>query len=460
LRRSKSRKTEAKNENGFSAATETRAALLVVSSLLLGYALQRSHGHYHASSLAITVGSYLLAALALWLPELNVYFLRGRLAAFLVLFGICLQAAQLLTSPPTIEIGARSLFETRLFDFLMATVPILALAGVPWASYFRRFGFPLAVLFHFIAGILVIRWVPIPHIDTFSMAVESLQALFKGINPFAILITDIYEGKYPFFPPGFVADGKLLLGYAYPPLSLLLSIPGWVIGGDPRYSTLIAMEVAAVLIGYSVWGNWAKWVALLFLFTPRTFFVVDRAWNDPFIVMAMAAAVFVAGRWPKYLFVPAGLYLSMKQHVFFGAPALLLLLPKPWRFKSVLLFFAKAAAVALVPVIPFFLWSPEAFTRSVLTVREVFRLDSLSLLSHWANIGGAQWSTYTGVAVALPVMLLGVWKAPRSAFGFALVTAVTHFTLYLFSTHSFCNQYYVVLGASMLAAALVPEKRR
>jgi hypothetical protein len=49
---------------------------------------------------------------------------------------------------------------------------------------------------------------------------------------------------------------------------------------------------------------------------------------------------------------------------------------------------------------------------------------------------------------------LCVWRAPRTPAGFALAAGLTHFSLYLFSTHAFCNEYYNVFGSLCIALAL------
>jgi uncharacterized membrane protein len=153
------------------------------------------------------------------------------------------------------------------------------------------------------------------------------------------------------------------------------------------------------------------------------------------------------------VWVAAGFYLCLKQHMFIGIPALLLLVPRPMKVKEVVELGLKAGGVALLITAPFFLWGPGAFINSVLNIREVYRLDSLGLVAHLANQNITRLSKWSGLVAILPVMALGLWKAPRSVSGFALLTAATHFTLYLFSTHAFCNEYYNVVGSLCVALA-------
>ncbi|MEW6434444.1 MAG: hypothetical protein AB1730_23330 [Myxococcota bacterium] len=73
-------------------------------------------------------------------------------------------------------------------------------------------------------------------------------------------------------------------------------------------------------MGSSSKGALPKLSAVLFLSTPRTWFVLDRAWTDPFVVLVVTAVAFVALRWPKWVRIPAGLHLALKQHMFMASP--------------------------------------------------------------------------------------------------------------------------------------------
>jgi hypothetical protein len=308
----------------------------------------------------------------------------------------------------------------------------------------------IAIAVFLVAGALTIRAAPNPTIDVWVVEVEASRALWHGANPFSITFPDLYHGTSPYYPPGVSVGGRLQFGFVYPPLCLLLCLPGYLLG-DPRYATMAAVALAAWLLARSKSGPQASIAALLILFTPRTFYVVHRAWTDPFVVMLTACVVYAAIRAPKYLYVAAGLYCCVKQHMFIGAPALLLLLPRPWSWRQVVSFYAKVGAVGLLVTLPLALWDLRAFINSVLNIREVFRTDSLGVLALLANTGVIHLSKWTGIGVAAVVGSVGLRFAPRSPAGFALLAGLTHFSLYLFSTHAFCNEYYNVLGALCIA---------
>jgi hypothetical protein len=312
---------------------------------------------------------------------------------------------------------------------------------------------------HFALALGVLQMAKEPHIDVWTVEMEAAKALLSGTNPFAITFPDPYHGTSGFFPPGVSVDGRLQFGFVYPPLTLLLCIPGYLFG-DTRFSTLAAMTLSAILIARARPGTLASLCALVLLFTPRTFFVLQKAWTDPMIVLLTASVVYLAIRAPKYMYIAAGLYCCLKQQMFIGAPALLLLLPRPWSLRQIAVFYAKVGAVGLAVTLPLALWNVPAFVNSVLNIREVFRTDSLGVLALLANTGVAHLSKWTGIGVAAVVAVLCVWRAPRTPAGFALAAGLTHFSLYLFSTHAFCNEYFNVFGSLCIALGLSePDSR-
>lgn len=430
-------------------ASTLSPVLMAGAVITLGYMLQWTHGHYHPEAISGVVCAWIATLAAL------LWHTRSPVPVELIIgIGLIAQLYLLAVSPPTIEMHA--LREAKqLHSFIMGLTIVAGLVGTAMGARpaFPRLWFPLAVFAHLAMGVLVLKLAPTPLIDVFTVEVDSAKALLSGTNPYSITFPNPYGDNSPFFPPGVSVNGRLQFGFVYPPLALLLCLPGQIFFNDPRYSTLAAMTGAALLMGYARPGTLPKLAALLFLFTPRSFFVLDRAWTDPFVVLVTAAVAFTAIRKPKYVWVAAGFYLCLKQHMFIGIPALLLLVPRPMQWREVVSLGLKAGGVALLITAPFFFWGPGAFINSVLNIREVYRLDSLGLLAHLANQNIARISKWSGLVAIIPVAAVGLWKAPRSVSGFALLTAATHFTLYLFSTHAFCNEYYNVIGSLCVALA-------
>lgn len=426
--------------------------LAVLAVVLLGLELQATLGVYRANEFygvavawALALGALLVRRRAT-LPPLE----------WMLAFGVVVELAAFSLRPATIELPTLGPLERPAF----AAALVLALALTLWGLGGERAGrwwFPALVAVHFAIGARILWLEKSPSIDVFVVEVDAAKALLSGHNPYAITFANPYPDNTPFYPPGVVVNGRLPFGFVYPPLTLLACLPGMVLAGDPRYGLLAAMSGAALLIGYARPGLAPKLAAALFLFTPSTFYVADRAWTDPTIVLATAAVAFAALRSSRWLFVAIGLYAALKQQMFIGAPALLLALPRPLTPRGFAKVVAGALAVAAAVTLPLVLWDPRAFAKSVLDIREVYRLDSFSLLAHLANLGIVRLWKWSGLVAIVPVIALGLWRAPRRPYGFALLAAATHFTLYFFSTHAFCNEYYNVLGALCLALALAPK---
>jgi hypothetical protein len=426
------------------------ALLLALAAAVLGYALQLTHGHYDPDGIWLAVAAWVLSLCALVVRvQVKTSWLE------LVLGGaVVAQLYFLSVSPPTVEMpGVRQAKDLLNFFAGLFVIAGLVASGATGDARVKRWWFPAVVATHFVMGLLILKLAPSPNIDVFVVENEGLKALFHGENPFAITMPNPYGDASPFYPPGTSVGGRLQFGFVYPPLALLLCAPGWLLG-DVRYSTLAAMSLAALLIGYTRNSTVSKLAAVLFLMTPRTFFVADRAWTDPFIVMLTALVAWAALHQRRWLFVAMGLFAALKQSMFIGGPALLLLFPWPLKPREVLPVALRALGVGMALTLPFVAWNPHAFVNSVIDIREVYRTDCLSLVAHLANTHVAELSRWSGLLAIIPVVALGLWRAPRTPFGFAALIAATHCTLYIWSTHAFCNEYYNVLGALCLALAL------
>jgi hypothetical protein len=432
--------------------------LWLSAALILGHALQLSNGHYDPEALKFVVVALVAVAAGIVFPrfsDLRLGILGAPLPIVIAGGGLMLAFYHLATAPPTIELYRTSPEDMLPFRLGFAIVAVLGGLGLTRNAVLRVVWFPAAVLVFAILARHLLALEPSPHIDVWVVEKDAAAALLSGKNPYAITFPDPYGGSSPFFPPGVSVNGRLQFGFVYPPLCLLLCLPGYVLWGDPRYSMIFAMVGAALFMGYARPGNLGKIAALLFLFTPRSFFVLDRAWTDPFIVLLVAATVFLACRARKWMFVPLGLLFCLKQHTFIALPAAFMLLPNAtWKERISLIL--KAGIVALAVTLPLALWNFHAFKNSVLDIREVFRMDSLGLLSHWAR-SGKEMSKWTGLIAIIPAAIIVLVRAPRTPSGFAAGNALMHFTLYIFSTHAFCNEYYNVIGSLFCAVAATDE---
>ena len=319
----------------------------------------------------------------------------------------------------------------------------------------RRLAFAAVVATHLLLGVWIIHASPEPHVDVYVFQRDAADFLLNGLNPYVMPYPDIYGGSSSNYGPGMSVDGFLKFGFPYPPLSLLLSLPGHVLFHDFRYSHLVAIGLAVVLIALLRPGRVAVLAATLFLFTPRTFLVVEQGWTEPLAVMLFAGSLCCYYRWPNALKVAIGLTIAVKQYLL---PALIpasLLLPRPFSWKEHKRFVAAALLVASILTMPFIAWDTHGFARSVVLsqFRQPFRTDALSypaLLAHWTGFHSPSWIAFIAVAAAAAI---GLRRAYPTAQAFSAVTAFMFYAFFAFNKQAFCNYYFFVIGVLCCAVA-------
>ena len=119
-----------------------------------------------------------------------------------------------------------------------------------------------------------------------------------------------------------------------------------------------------------------------------------------------------------------------------------------------------AALLAGLVTLPFFLWGPHDFWRSVVQFQfmQPLRMDALSHLV-WMR-GRLPWLSpvllwIPWVALA-PAIALAISRCPRSPAAFAGAVAMVHLIFFALNKQAFANYYYFVIGAAAWAAAATP----
>jgi hypothetical protein len=437
------------NEPG---APEPSAPGLLFAAAALGCALQVNFGQYHPIALVwltlalplcvlsvVVRGSALLRALA------------GK-ASWVIGVGLSVQFILLLTCSPGAT-GRLAGNGAALWPFRAGIVAAagLAVVALVWKGRLGRTCLVAMLAVHAAVGAWVLRAAPDPGVDVVLFQRESSRALLHGDNPYSITFPNPYADPSKFYGPGVVRDGRLDFGYPYPPLSLLLAVPGHLLG-DFRFAQLAAMTAAGALIALARPGRLATAAAATLLFTPRGFFVLEAGWTEPFAVLLLAATVYVACRRPGALPVPLGLLFAVKQYL---PIALLLvpLLPVTARQKHRSLAW-RAVAVAAAVTLPLALWDPPAFVRSaaLLQFRQPFREDALSYLAGVFHATGWQAPSWVAFALVIPVAAVCLRQCPRTPAGFAAALALVCFVFFAFGKQAFCNYYHLVIGALCCAA--------
>jgi hypothetical protein len=195
--------------------------------------------------------------------------------------------------------------------------------------------------------------------------------------------------------------------------------------------------------------------AALYLTTPRIFFVLEQSWTEPILVLGVAGVVFAACRHSRAVPWLFGAFIALKQYLVFALLAAPFLVPAPLDRRKLLTFLARAAIVGVAVTLPFFLWNPAAFWRSVVTLQfhQPFRTDALSVLSWWAARGHDQPSSLIAFLTAGLASGLALWRLPRTPAGFGAAISITFFAFFLFNKQAFSNYYFFVIGALYVTLA-------
>ena len=434
------------------------ALLFLLAAFALGQGVQVSNGNLHPDSIRWLTIACVLCLLGVAAPAWKWLESWGdQLPVLAAGLGIAYQLNQLLTSTPGIymrNVGPQGLAPYALGLMLAALMIGAGLSKVPWAG---RLQLPLLLAAFIYLGLWMVRVAPEPFIDVFYFQRDGVLALIAGSNPYELRYRDIY-GNSPFYGEGLSVNGVLQFGYPYPPLSLLLAIPGQLIGGDYRTSQVVAIALAALLMATARPGRLGMAAAALWLFTPRAFFVIEQGWTEPFVVLGLAAVVFTACRAPRALPFMLGLFLAVKQYLVFAVPAALLLFPRPLPPRRELLrFAAKVAITGLAVSLPLVLWNPKEFWHDVvaLQVYQPFRVEAMSYLAWHAQGGGDRLPTALAFLAGVAGVAIGLWRMPRTPAGFAATCSLAFIGFFAFNKQAFCNYYYFVIGALCVAAAAV-----
>jgi hypothetical protein len=416
------------------------ASLLVVAAVTLGTAMRFPAARWLA--LPLLTLALLATIMALVVRDGSVR-LADRAAVLLLGAGLAWQLALLIAYAPGLLRAARPGGALVLLALTVAAAVIAAeLAGV---APLARLRLPLLVAAHLVVGGWTLHEAPAPGIDVYTFHVEALQAVGRGLNPYAITMTDIY-GHSAFYPPGIQADGRVLVGFIYPPLSLLLAGIGHLTTGDFRAANVAATGAAGLLL--ATCRSAGVLPAALVLFTPRVFFVLEHGWTEAYVVALLAATVWCACRRPGWLPLALGLLFAVKQYTLLAAPLVVLLHPgsTPWRDAARTLL--KAGLIAAAVTLPAIL-DPGAFLHSVVRFHldAPFRRDALSYPAWWAGATGPPPGAWWGFVLAAAMVALALRFAPRTPAGFATAVAATFLVFFAAGRQAFANYYFFVLGA-------------
>jgi MYXO-CTERM domain-containing protein len=298
----------------------------------------------------------------------------------------------------------------------------------------------------------------------FGFQTQSAQALLSGQDPYSIHFDSIYnlQSTQRLYAPGdYSEDGRrLLFGYLYMPLALLLTLPGYLLG-DIRYAMAAAVSITTLLLAFMRPGRLGLVAAAGLLFMPRTPNVIDLAWNEPLVVMLLALTVFSAIRLPKLTPYAFGLLLASKQYMPFAVVLSPLLFGWDWR--RLLAALLRAGITALVVTLPLVLPDVGAFVHSAILFQfhQPFRREALSFLVPWFQMTGSPPSAVFGFLALVLVGAAALWRLRPSPANFTVAVAVSYFAFFAFNKQAFMNYYFFAIAAlwcSVAALDLPPDQ--
>jgi len=430
------------------------SALLAVAVVALGYAIQLNNGAYTPEALRLVTIALVACLAAVVLPGWRSIERRGDGPAIFILGAtLAFQVGVILSSPAGVylRVGAEA-YDTH--HRAVAVLAVLAAAGLstrPWLSQLRM---PLILAVYFYLGVWLIKASPVPRIDVYAFHEEAFRALSAHANPYASTMPNIY-GHSAWYAEGVVQDGRILVGFLYPPLSLLLAWPAHLLFSDYRYAMLAAITLSAAFMAYARPGRLGMTVAAVFLTTPRGLLVLEQGWTEPFVVLLLSATVFCACRAPKMTSGALGLLLAVKQYAIFLLPLAVLMIGVDRSWKKYAAFLSKAGLVAALVTLPLALWNVRAFVQSVVVFqgKQPFRADALSYMAWSAENGVPKLPQWASFAMALVALAIALWRAPRTPTGFAAGAALVMLAFFSFAKQAFCNYYFMIVGVACCAIA-------
>jgi len=431
---------------------------LTLSVAALGHALQIANGFYDSTALRwLTVAFALCAAGVVRSTRTpSGSFSAGLTLRLIIVAAIGWQVVALLTAPPGMYLTPGA--NLNVFKAAVIAEAAIIAVGAAGIEKLDRLWFPALLFVHSLLSRWILTASPTPHIDVVVVHRAAIDALLQGHNPYAITFRDIYGADSGFYNPEAVSGGRVMFGYPYPPLSLLLAVPGQLMAGDYRYSELAAVVLGAGLIGYMQPTTTARLAAALFLSQPRGLFVLEQGWTEPIAVLMVALLLFTMMRRPRLAGWIGGLAVVTKQYLILAVPLLL-------RFAArrsgggMVRFGLRGVFAGTLVTVPFALWHVPSFIDSVvlLQAREPFRSDSLSYLSWAARQGWDAGSMGWAIAAACVALIVSGYRTPNTAAGFAGSLALSSFATFAFGSKAFCNYYFFVAGTLCCAIAAQPN---
>ena len=428
--------------------------MLAVSGIaiaaLLGHAVWLNNGALHPTAIILVAACIGIASITSIISAKPDFTIPTWIPQFILWISVGTQFVQLQLSPPGVYIAASG-ENWMIFSAVLATATFFAGGILSKTNGIARVSFIFSILALLFLAWWVVRFSPTPRIDVFGFQTEAARALLNGYNPYEIRTPNIY-GHAHYYGPGVVRDGLVQFGFPYFPLSLLAIIPGQLLG-DLRFTQVFLIGATGLVFTRLQPGPLGRGIALLYLFSPRTLFVVEQSWTEPLLVF-LASLVALASKTTPHTVAPAFGFLLAAKQTMVWMPFLFPLLV-PGKLKVRVRAFGTALGIAALITLPFFLWNPVEFWRSVVEWQFIqpFRRDALSFSALFLGVSGATFPAYIPFLASLACIALALWKSARSPAGWAMSACLVYLVFFAMNKQAFCNYYFMIIGLACLAAA-------
>jgi hypothetical protein len=435
----------------------TSAIALALAALALGHALQFANGAYTPEALFWVSVALVLSIVAVASIAFKPAVVRVEVALVtgLGVLGVIEEISVHLTTQPGVymRVGAEAyITHHRMVAACAVLAGVLLAVQRRWV---RTAGIVAFVGLFIGLGFWMLKASPSPIMDVFTWHKVAYAALGQGKNPWAIFMPNVY-GTTIWYAPGLADAAQVKVGYPYPPLMFMLGGIAHLVASDYRYAHVLAYAAAGLMMALARPGPFGPLAAAIFFFTPRSLFVIEQGWTEPLAALMFAGVVFCACRFPKAMPYALGLLFAVKQYFVLLAPLVVLLMPGPFAWLPFRRVMVKAVIVAAVLTVPFFLWDPGAFWRSVVEFqgRQPFRIDALSFVAATAENGQPTMPLWLAFPAAIPGVMFALFRGPKTPAGFAAGSALTFLLFFAFAKQAFCNYYFLIVCMLCMALAV------
>jgi hypothetical protein len=190
------------------------------------------------------------------------------------------------------------------------------------------------------------------------------------------------------------------------------------------------------------------------LFNPLTFFVEEKCWTEPLVLLTLSATVYAAVKKRWWLPIALGLFLASKQYNVIALPFVACLI-HPFRWRAYWRLVGWALLVAAATILPFAMWNARSLWHDLVLfhMAQPFRDDSMSF--------AVPFPLFRKVGPLILAVFVA-WSAltcRRNAAMFAAGYGASILLFFSTSKQAFSNYYFLIGQAFLLAVVALPGLR-